>query len=91
MVYIRVLSWLILSCKRSFVKEKFGEKFVLLETDLGAVENMDYYQVSSFLEHKDLLLLNEIFKCGDMPFNFGLARNLKSGFGPEDIREEVGR
>ena len=43
------------------------------------------------LEHKDLLLLNEIFKCGDMPFNFGLARNLKSGFGPEDIREEVGR
>ena len=52
---------------------------------------MDYYQVSSFLEQKDLLLLNEIFKCGDMPFNFGLARNLKSGFGPEDIREEVGR
>ena len=24
-----------------------------------------------------------------MPFNFGLARNLQSGFGPEEIREEV--
>jgi len=55
----------------SFIKEKFGEKFVLLETDLDAVENMEYYQ------------------CGDMPFNFGLARHLQPGFGPEQIREEV--
>ena len=29
------------------------------------------------------------FKCGDMPFNFGLARNLQPGFGPDDVREEV--
>jgi len=55
----------------SFIKEKFGEKFVLLETDLDAAENMEYYQ------------------CGDMPFNFGLARHLQPGFGPEQIREEV--
>ena len=36
-----------LFCQHSFIKEKFGEKFVLLETDLDAAENMEYYQVGT--------------------------------------------
>ena len=40
-----VVTELFFVCQCSFIKEKFGEKFVLLETDLDAVENMEYYQV----------------------------------------------
>ena len=36
----------------SHIKLKFGEKFVLLETDLGAEQNMDYYQVGDKLSYE---------------------------------------
>ena len=54
------------------VKTNYGEdKFVVLETDLGIPEVMDYYQ------------------CGDIPFNFNLARNLGSDITAEKVLEQV--
>jgi len=53
------------------VKNKYGDRFVVLETDLDLLENMDYYG------------------CGDMPFNFNLARHIKGEVLPEDVMTEV--
>ena len=62
----------IVSDVSTFVKENFGEdKFVVLETDLGVPEVMDYYQ------------------CGDIPFNFNLARNLGADITAGKLLDEI--
>ena len=55
---------------------------MLLETDLGVEANMAYYQVPG--------LLLPGHQAGDMPFNFGLARNLGPNLTAGEVKEEVG-
>ena len=44
----------------SHIKLKFGEKFVLLETDLGAEQNMDYYQVGDKLFYENIDFVDRV-------------------------------
>jgi len=62
---------MILSELSGHVKEKYGDKFVVLETDLDILENMDYYN------------------CGDMPFNFNLARHLQGDVHADSVVAEI--
>jgi len=62
----------ILSELSSFIKQNYGpDKFVVLETDLGSPEIMEYYD------------------CGDIPFNFQLARGIKDNVSAVMIKELV--
>ena len=68
-----------------YIKAQHGEVLVLLETDLGVEANMAYYQVLARPPATRPLL-----QAGDMPFNFGLARNLGPNLTAGEVKEEVG-